>query len=68
MCDKAFHKSFIAFFYILDRYKTQEMCDRITFECYKTQKMFDKAFNKSFFVFFIFLIDVKLKHCVTEYF
>ena len=44
------------------------MCGRIIFECYKTQKMFDKAFNKSFFVFFIFLIDVKLKHCVTEYF
>ena len=29
-CYKAFNKCFLAFFYILDWYKTQEMCDRIT--------------------------------------
>ena len=29
MCDEVFNKSFLAFFYILGRYKTQQMCDRI---------------------------------------
>ena len=28
MCDKAFNKYFLAFIYIPDLYKTQEMCDR----------------------------------------
>ena len=29
---KAFNKSFIAFIYIPDQYKTQKMCDRIIYE------------------------------------
>ena len=32
MCDKAFNKCFLAFFYIPVRYKTQELCDGITSE------------------------------------
>ena len=32
MCDKAFDKSFLAFIYILDWYKAQEICDSIICE------------------------------------
>ena len=32
MCDKALNESFLAFFYIPDRYKTQEVCERIISE------------------------------------
>ena len=32
MCDKSFNKCFIAFIYIPDRYKTQEMCHRVISE------------------------------------
>ena len=34
-------------------------------DCYKAQEMGDKAVNKCFLAFFIFLIDIKLKKCVT---
>ena len=40
------------------------MCDK----CYKTQEMCDKAFKKCFLAFFKFLIDIKLKKCVTKLF
>ena len=52
-CDKGFNKSFLAFFYIPDQYKTQEVCSSIipddpfslrhVLDQYKTQKMCDKA-------------------------
>ena len=58
-------------------FMTQEMCEKVVNthsskiqfvpECYKTGKICDKAFNKSFLAFFLFLIDIKLKKCVTEY-
>ena len=34
-------------------------------ECYKAQEMCDKAFYKCFVGVFIFLIDIKVKKCVT---
>ena len=53
MCDKAVNRCFLAFIYILDRYKTQEICDRVISEdpfmlvyCpdrYKTQRMCGEA-------------------------
>ena len=53
MCDKAINKCFLAFIYITDRHKTQEMCDRAVSEdhfmlvyCpykYKTQRVCDEA-------------------------
>ena len=55
MWDKAVNKYFLAFIYIPDRYKTQEMCGRVISEdllkllyCpgqYKTQKMCDEAID-----------------------
>ena len=32
MCDKAVNRRFLAFTYIPDQYKTQEMCDRAIYE------------------------------------
>ena len=32
MCDKAVNKCFLAFIYILDWYKTRQMCDRAIYE------------------------------------
>ena len=57
MLDKAFNKYFLAFFYIPDQYKTQEMYRKIISDnpfsmryvpdqC-KTQQMCDKAFDDS---------------------
>ena len=53
MCDKAFNKCFLAFFYIPDQYQTEEMCDRFISDDpfslryvpsqHKTQQMCDKA-------------------------
>ena len=37
-------------------------------ECYKTQKVCDKAVNICFLYLILFLIDIKLKKCVTELF
>ena len=54
---------------------TQKMCEKavgtysctIKFfpECHKTQKMFNKAVNRCFLYLILFLIDIKLKQCVT---
>ena len=33
MCDKAFNKSFLAYFYILDEYKTQQISDKAVDDC-----------------------------------
>ena len=58
---------------------TQKMCDKAVYaypsttkffpECYKDQEMCNKVAIRCFFLFFIlFLIDVKLKKCMTELF
>ena len=58
---------------------TQKMCDKAVYaypsttkffpECYKDQEMCNKVAIRCFCLFFIlFLIDVKLKKCMTELF
>ena len=37
-------------------------------ECFMTQKMCDKAVNRFFLYLILFLINIKLKKCVTELF
>ena len=60
---------------IPDCYKNQEMCNKavdnyphaLEFvpEC---SKKCDKTFNKCLLAFFIFLINIKLKKCVKDFF
>ena len=57
MYGKAVNRCFFVFDFISDRYKTQEMCDRVVFEDpfliiywpgeYKTQRMCDEAVDDS---------------------
>ena len=37
-------------------------------ECFMTQEMCNKAVNKCFLYFILFLINIKLKKCVTVLF
>ena len=78
MCNKADDNYPHPLEYVPEHYKTQKMCDKavstypstIKFvpECFMTQEMCDKAINRCFFYFIIFLINIKLKKCVTELF
>ena len=62
--------------FVPECYKTQKMCDKavdtypstIKFvpECHETQEMCNKAVNRCFLYLILFLIDKKLKICVTE--
>ena len=57
-------------------YKTHKMCDKaantypptIKFvpKCFLTQEMCNKAVSRCFLYFTLFLINIKLKKCVTE--
>ena len=63
--------------FVPEFYKIQKMCDKAVntypstikfiLKCFMTQEMCNKAVN--FFLYLIlFLIDIKLKKCVTELF
>ena len=76
MCIKAVDQYPHALEFVPQSYKTQNMCDKavdtypykIKFvpECYKIQEMYDKAVNRYFLYLILFLINVKVKKCVTE--
>ena len=61
-----------------DCYATEKMCNKsvttypstieLVPEFCKTQEMYDKVGNSYFLYFILFLIDIKLKKCVTELF
>ena len=78
MYHKAVNKYSHKLEFVPNCYMNQEMCDKVVSnhssttgfvpECYKNLKMCDKAFNKCFLDFFIFLININLKKCVTDYF
>ena len=78
MCNKAVDNYTDALEFVPECYKTQKKCDKavntypctIKFvpECVMTQEMYHKAVNRYFLCYFLFLINIKLKKCVTELF
>ena len=77
MCNKAVDNYPHVLEFVPYCYMTQEMGDKVVNthsstirfpqECCN-KKMCDKAFNKCFRTFLTFLIDIKLKKCVTDLF
>ena len=77
MCDKAFNKFFLHFFYIPDQYKTQEMLDWITSDDpfsiryvpdrYKTHQICDKAVN-DFLAALKFVPDCFVTNKILKYY
>ena len=81
MCNKAVDHYPHALEFVLNYYMTQKMSGKVVnthsstiqfvSECYKTQEMYDKAFIYILFIYnlflhlFIFLVNIKLKKCVT---
>ena len=79
MCNTAVGNYPHALEFVPECYKTKKMCDKavntypytIQFvpECVMTQEICHKAVNRFLCVcFFLFLINIKLKKCVTELF
>ena len=79
MCNKAVDNYSHALEFVPECYKIQKMYDKavstypstITFvpECIMAQDMCGKAVNRCFFLYLIlFVINIKLKKCVTELF
>ena len=78
MCNKAVDTYPHALQVVPEWFKTQKMCDKavntypstIKFvpECFMTQKMCDKAVHTCFLYFIPFLINIRLRKCLTELF
>ena len=78
MCDKAVDNFAHGLKPAPDCYTTEKMCNKsittypstieLVPEFYKTQEMYDKVVNGYFLYFILFLIDIKVKKCVTELF
>ena len=76
MCNKVVENYALEF--VPECYKTQKMSDKtvntypstIKFvpECFMTQKCVNKVVNRCFLYLILFLINIKLKKCVTELF
>ena len=74
MCNKAVENYPHALEFVPECYNTQKMCDSCQYssfynkfvpEYFMTQKMCDKAVNRCFLCFILFLINTKLKECLT---
>ena len=78
MCDKAVDNYLHALEFFPECYKTQKAYDKVvdTYpftikfvpKCLMTQEMCDKAVNRFYLYLILFLIDIKIKKCVTELF
>ena len=76
MCDKAILQNSGALKSVPDCYKNHEMCNKavdnyphaleLVPKCYKTQKMCDKTVDTYLSTMNMFLINLRLKKCVTE--
>ena len=56
MCDKAFNKSFLAYFYILDEYKTQQISDKAVDDCLDALKFVLDWFDTSKMIKILFTV------------
>ena len=75
MCDKVVHNYPHALNVVPDCYITQKMFDKVvnTYhttiklapECYKAREMRGKVVNRCFLHLIMFLIDIKLKKCIS---
>ena len=78
MCDKAILENVGTLTSVPHCYKNLEMYNKavenyphaLEFfpECYETQKMCDKVVNRYFLYLILFLINIKLKECLTALF
>ena len=78
MCNKAVDNHPHVLEFVPECYMTQKMCDKaantypsklkFVHECFMTQEMRDKAVNRCFSYLIQFLINIRLKKCVTELF
>ena len=78
MCNKAVDNYSHALGFVSECYKTQKISDaavntypstiKFVPECFMTQKCVNKVVNRCFLYLILFLINIKLKKCVTELF
>ena len=78
MCKEAVENYPYALEFVPECYKIKKKCDKavntypstikLVPECFMTQKMCDKAVNRCFLCLILFLINTKLKNCVTYLF
>ena len=78
MCDKAILENGGTLKSVPECYKNHGMCNKtvdkyphaleFVLKCFMTQEMCDKAVNRCSLYLFLFLIDIKLKKCVTVVF
>ena len=76
ICNKAVDNYSHSLKLVSESCKTQKMCDKavdlstIKFvpECYKTQEMCNKVVHRCLLYLILFLINIKLKKCVTKLF